>query len=220
MDTKELLTIVGWPVSCILSIIAGGWVTPRLIKKRKTLVWAVVSESELIPKELHSSLSLPVSIQVGGVTPKSLSLITIRLGNGGNEVVEKIAPAITFNSAASALYVKPQEDLGEFQKCVEGVIESDRVRVAFSHINPGDDYEFELLLSDYELGSIGVDLAAAGVDVVRRDASRWELPVSTLRGIGLSFFGVRYAPEVAIMATIATELKAMRRMFQQREKDG
>lgn len=220
METKDILTVIGWIVSCALSVLAGGWIIPRLTKKRKILAWAVVAESELIPKELHDSLSIPVSIKVGDHTPKSLSLVTLRLGNAGDEVIEKLSPVITFSPGASVLYIKPREDLGEFQKCVEGTIEKDKARVAFSHLNPETDYEFELLLSDYEAGSLEVDVAAPGVEIIRRDPSRWDLPTSGLRSVGLSFFGIRYDPEVAVMATIAAELKAIRRILQQKEKGG
>jgi len=166
METKDILTIVGWIVSCILSILAGGWLIPRLTRK-KILLWAVITESELIARELHQELSLPVSIQVGAAKAKSLSLVTIRVGNAGNEVIEKITPAISFNRAASALYIKPRGDLGEFQKCIEGKIETDCVRLTFQHINPNAAYEFELLLSDYELGSLTVDVVAPGVEIIR-----------------------------------------------------
>lgn len=65
MDTKEILTVVGWVVSCLLSVIGGGILIPRLTKKKKILSWAVVAESELIARNLHDSLSLPLSMRVG-----------------------------------------------------------------------------------------------------------------------------------------------------------
>jgi hypothetical protein len=216
MGAKEIITIVGWLVTCLLSVLAGGWIIPQLTKKRKILVWATVAESELIPLELYDKLSLPVSIQVGGVTPKSLSLITIRLGNAGNEVMEQVSPAIRYNSGASALYVKPRGDLGEYHKCIVGHIEKEKVQITFSHINPGYNYEFEILICDYELGSISVDLSAPGVDLIRRDSSKWELTSSALQ-ICLSFFGIRYAPESAFLAAIAAELKAIRIMMLKRK---
>ena len=86
METRDLLTIIGWPVSCLLSIFAGGWLIPRLTKKKKILLWAVVTEGELISKDIHQDLSLPVSIQVGGATRESLSLVTIRLGTLNHRV--------------------------------------------------------------------------------------------------------------------------------------
>jgi len=215
MDTKDVLTIVGWPVSCLLSVLAGGWLIPRFTKKEKVLVWAVVSESELIAKDLRDELSLPVSIQIGGIVRGSLSLVTIRLGNAGNEVIEKIEPVISVNNGASIVYIKPRGNLGEFQKCIEGKLTEGRAQVSFTHINPGSAYEFDLLLSDYELGSVVVDLAAPGVNLSRRDPSLWELPTSALRTLGVSFMGVKYDPQVTFMAEIASELKAMRKMMQQ-----
>jgi hypothetical protein len=202
MDTKEIFTIIGWLVSCILSIFAGGWLIPRLTRKKKILLWAVITESELIAREVHQELSMPVSIQVGEATVKSLSLVTVRIGNAGNDVIEKITPAILFNPGASALYIKPRNDLGEFQKSIEGKIEADRVRITFEHINPKAAYEFELLLKDYEPGSLSVDVAAPGVDIIRRDASRWDLPAYAFRSFGLSFIGIKYSPQTTFMAEI------------------
>ena len=62
METRDILTVSGWLVSCILSILAGGWIIPRITKKKKILAWAVSSESELISKAIHQQLSMPVSI--------------------------------------------------------------------------------------------------------------------------------------------------------------
>lgn len=220
METRDILTMVGWPVSCLFSILAGGWLIPRITKKKKILLWAVVAESDLISREIHQQLSLPVTIQVGGSTRNCLSLVAIRLGNAGNEVIEKIQVAIRFNSGASILYIKPRGDLGEFQKCVEGKIEASSAQITFSHLNPDFDCEFDLLLSDYEAGALTVDIAAPGVTLLRRDPMRWELATSPLQNLGLSIMGVRYDPRASHMAEIATELKAMRKMMQNKGEKG
>lgn len=218
METRDILTMIGWLVSCILSILAGGWIIPRITKKKKILAWAVAAESELISREIHQQSSLPVSVEVGGSLRKSLSLVRIRLGNAGNEVLENIAPAIKYNPGASVLYIKPHRPLGEFQKCVEGKIEVDRVEISLKHLNPEFDCEFDILLSDYEAGSITVDLAAPGVTLLRRDVMRWEVAVSPLKDIGLSIFGLKYDPQVSHTAEIASELRAIRKTLQKNEK--
>lgn len=214
METRDILTIVGWPVSCLLSGFVGGWLIPRLAKKKKILLWAVISESDLISREIHQQLSLPVSIKVDGATRNCLSLVRVRLGNAGNEVIETVEPAIRFNSGASLLYIKPRGDLGEYQKCIEGKIEDDRAKLAFSHINPGFACEFDLLLSDYEAGSLTVDVAASGVTLLRRDPMRWTATVSPFQNLGLNFFGLNYDPQTSHIAEVALELKAIRKMLQ------
>lgn len=213
METRDILTIVGWPIACLLSI-AGGWLIARFTKKKKILLWAVVSESDLVSREIHQQLSLPVSIQVGGAPRNCLSLVTIRIGNAGNEVIENIKPVIRFNQDASLLYIKPRGDLGEYQKCIESKIEDARAQIAFSYINPACDCEFDLLLSDYEASSLTVDVAAPGVTLLRRDPMRWMVAASPLQNLGLSVFGLKYDPETNHVAEIALELKAIRKMFQ------
>ena len=81
METKDLLTLIGWPVSCLLSILAGGYIIPRLTRKRRVLSWATVSESELIPSDLADTSAIPIKVEIDGVSPRSVTLVTIRVGN-------------------------------------------------------------------------------------------------------------------------------------------
>jgi hypothetical protein len=146
MKSTEILTIIGWPASCLLSILAGGFVIPRLTRKRKILSWATISENALIPSDLHETLSVPITIQVGGVSPHSLTLVTLRIGNAGNEVIENIAASISINQNARVLYIKPSEDMGEFQNHFKGEVQSNQTILSFEYLNPRDVFDFELLL--------------------------------------------------------------------------
>lgn len=216
MDNKEILTIIGWPVSCILSILAGGWLIPRVTRKRKILSWATISETALIPADLRDNLSVPISIEIGGVSPKSLTLVTIRIGNSGNEVMESISIALSVNSNAKVLYIKPADDLGEFQQHVQGEIQQLKTILNFAFLNPDNTVDFELLLSDYDEGSLSLDCSGPGIELRRRQANKWDISTSVLRSVGLSLAGVRYDPAAASMFEIAAELKALRRNLQQK----
>jgi hypothetical protein len=218
METREIITMIGWPISCLLSVFAG-WLIAKLNRKKKILVWGVVAESDLISPEIHRQLSIPVSIQVGGTARKSLSLVTLRIGNGGNEVIEKIEPRVSINPGAAVLYLKPKRNLGAYQECILGKVTDDSTRISFAHINPGVDCEFELLLSDYEAGSLAVDVAASGVTLFKRDPLRWMVPNSHIQNIGLSLFGLKYDSQTSHTADIASELKAIRRLMQSRESN-
>ena len=71
MDHKDLLTIIGWPVTFLMGM-SSALLAFRLTRKRQLLAWAITDETEIIPRELSKSLGLPVSIQVGDATPASL----------------------------------------------------------------------------------------------------------------------------------------------------
>jgi hypothetical protein len=207
--------MIGWPVTCVLSLLAG-YVLPKLTRKRKVLSWSIIAENALIPSDLRDALSVPITIEVGGVSPKSLTLVTLRIGNAGDEVIENVTAAITVNNKATVLYIKPSEDLGEFQKHVEGTAETSRAAVTFSYLNPRTIVDFELLLSDYEEGSLLLDSSGPGLELRRRDVNRWDFSTSFLKGIGLSVVGVRYDPTANSMSEIAAELKSLRRFLQQK----
>lgn len=209
--------MIGWPVSCLLSILAGGYFVPRLTRKRKVLSWAVVSENDLIPRELQASLSVPVSISVGSQALASLTSVSLKIGSSGNEVVENQRVVVTVNQKASILYFKPSEPLGEFAQHFKGASDGHSATLEFSHLNPGQSFEFEFLLSDYEQGTISVDAAGPGLTVRRADPSAWNLPDTIFRGMSLSLMGIRYDPQVSTMAEIASELKALRTYLQNKQ---
>lgn len=110
MDTKELLTVIGWPVT-VLTGIASGFIISRLTRKRQILTWAVINEIELIPRALSDTLGVPVSLQVGDARPSSLSALTIRIGNSGNETIRDITLAVALNPGATILNVRFSADL-------------------------------------------------------------------------------------------------------------
>ncbi|NUN63225.1 hypothetical protein HCU40_00335 [Pseudanabaena biceps] len=63
---------------------------PRLNRKRKIIAWAVISESDLIPRELSQVLGIQVTVQVGDFKPDSLSTVKLRFGSIGNDIVENL----------------------------------------------------------------------------------------------------------------------------------
>jgi hypothetical protein len=200
----------------MLLSLAVGYLVPKLTRKRKVLSWAMLSETALVPSDLNQTVSVPITIQVGGVTPASLTLVSLRIGNSGNEVIENVTAAITLNQGARIIYIKPADSLGEFQKHVERVVTESGATVLFAFINPRNFVDFELLLSDYEEGSLVLDSSGPGLELRRRDATKWDLPTSVLKGFGLSLAGIRYDPAVASMGEIAAELKSLRRLLQKK----
>jgi hypothetical protein len=214
LTTREWVLIAGWFVTFALGIISTGFIVPRLTKKRKILAWAVVSEGEIIPRDLSEWLGVPVFLQVGDERPNSLSGVLVRLGNGGNEVIENVAAAISFNSEAVILNVRSDKELGEYSKHVTWKHAGNTCTVECAFINPGQNVELELLISEYQEGSANVDAAAPGLAVRRRDPMRWEMPIPPLHSVGLSLFGIRYDPSAASTAEIAEEIRAIRLLIQ------
>ena len=211
MGTNDYLTLIGWPVTCLLSILAGGYIIPKLTRKRKVLSWATVSESELIPSDLADTLAIPIKVEINGVSPRSVTLVTIRIGNSGNDVMEKISVAISANPTCALHYLKPTEDLGEFWQHIDCFVDGSTGKLSFAFLNPGTAAEFELLVSNYDEGSIAVDCSGPGIEVRRQQLERWQVSTSVLRSVGLSFIGVRYDSSAASLLEIASELKAIRR---------
>lgn len=214
METRDALTIIGWPISCILSILAGGILVPKLTRKRKILSWAVISENDLIPKDLQTSLSVPVKIEVGGAPLKSLCSVSIKIGNSGNEVIENQTASISVGSSAKVLYFKPSESMGEFAKHFTASTDGIVTTLHFDYLNPDQSIELEFLLSDYEQGTINFDAAGPGLTLRRTELSSWNMSTSILRSVSLSLMGIKYDPSVSSMSEIAAELKSLRRYLQ------
>ena len=126
------------------------------------------------------------------------------------------AAAITVNQHAKILYIKPSENLGEFQKHVQGTIGVDKTTLVFAFINPRTTIDFELLLSDYEEGSLTLDSTGPGMELRRREANKWDISTSVVKNLKLSMAGIHYDPSASSMSEIAAELKALRRYLQQK----
>ena len=212
MEFKDWSIIIGWVVVFFFGILSGGVVIPYLTRKRTILAWAVVSETELVPRELSQTLGVPVVIKVGEAQPASLASVTIRLGSAGNEPIKDLDVAIRFGKAAKILNVRSSSEFGEYGKFVRRKLEDEGYRVEADFLNPKHYFELEFLLSDYETGSVDVDSSAQGLYLKRSDPSRWELSSSLLKSIRFSFLGmVDYEPSANSMAQIAEELKTIRR---------
>jgi len=213
MELKDWITIVGWPVVFALGILSGGFIIPRLTRKRRILSWALVNQSEVVPRELSRILGIPVILKVGDAEPASLSLVTMRIGNSGNEVIEKIDLIAAFNTSAAVINVRTAVDLGEYKKHINWEIDKSKCNIRAAFINPGRSFELEFILSNYEAGAAEIDAAAPGLELRRLDPTRWEIPSSFLKGVGLNLIGLRYDPSAIATTRIAEELRSIRMLI-------
>lgn len=215
METRDYISIAGWIVTFFLGAISAGIVVPRLNRKRKIIAWAVISESDLIPRELSQVLGIKVTIQVGDFKPDSLSTVKLRFGSIGNDIVEKFALAVTFNKGTSILRTQPVVDLGEYGKNITWTNDQNCCRIDISFINPGSSFELEFLLSNHEQANITVDAAEPGLELRRKIPSVLdaEISPSILRSFGFGFLGIKIEPTAISMAEIADELRQIRKQM-------
>lgn len=216
VDLKDYIPIIGWVVSFLFGILSGGIIIPRLTRKRKIIAWAVMSESDLIPRALSHQIGIPVVLTVGNHNPKSLSIVKIRFGSAGNEVVEKFAIAISFQSGAQIIDARPASNLREYgQDGIQCNTDKNFCNLGVVFINPGQSFEFEFILSNHERGIIDVQAPAPGLELQRTSPTVWDIEVHPLivRGIGLSFLGIKIDPAAMAMNQIADELRSIRRLL-------
>ncbi len=146
MDPKDFIPVIAWIVVFALGILSGGVIVPRLTKKRKIVAWASLSENELVPKQLSESLGIPVVLMVGSEKPASLSTVHVRIGSGGNELIDDLEISISFNSGGKILNVRALDDLGEFGKHVRWLHDQNVCRMKLKFLNPDCALDMEFLV--------------------------------------------------------------------------
>lgn len=216
MQFKDYLPVIGWFITFALGVLSGGIIIPRLTKKRKVIAWAVMSESDLIPRELAQVLNMPVVLQVGNYQPNSLSLVKLRFGNAGNDVIENFRIAVSFSERASILEVRPIKILREYRNKINWTFQNNTCHLEVEFINPGKSFELEYILNDHEAGAIDVDLAGPGLELRRQAASLWDKEFSPTigklqRGFGVNLLGFQIDYTAIAMTEIAEELREIRK---------
>ena len=217
MEIKDYLPAVGWGVTFLLGIISGGLIIPRLLAKRKLLAWTA-SESDLIPKRMSEVAGIPISIRVGKEEILSLSVVTLHIGNVGNDVVEKFTVNVQFNPECKVLAVRIPGEIGAYQDKIKWKVEGKIVKVDFDFINTGSSFEFEYILAAYEPGAVDVDCAAPNVVIKRQSGSRLQAELTkSLLGVswGMLGFSVKYDPTAAAMKEVAEEIRGLRRQVRE-----
>ena len=194
-----------------------GVVSARILdylrRERAIVAWSVLAENELLPKGVAEDIELPVRVLVGNEPHESLSLLLLRIGSAGQKVLRDVRISVQLNAGARILRFRPVHDLGEYGEHILVESMGDRIRINLGHLNPEHrTLDFELMVGNYEPGSLTVDLAAPGVRLQRKDPFRWDVP-SGFGGLSASILGLRYDPTVAPLTTIATELGDLRRIL-------
>jgi hypothetical protein len=202
MTVTNWLMIIGWLVTFILA-----YVLQKLIRSRRLLAWSNLGEANLLTKD--DSDKHGVKILIDGEKESSLTVVKYRIGSVGNEVIENIEVVAQVNAGAKILRSQVLSDLGEFSKYISVSHCLDNNLIKLDFINPNRNIDFELLVSNYNPGSLNLDLAAKGVDFLKKESSFWDskIPSTLLGGFTLSIFGVKYDPTVSVLKEIAEQLR-------------
>lgn len=206
---SDVLTLIGWPVTFALGIVATV-VAQRILRKKAVVSWSVASETTLIPAELSTDLGMNVEMTVGGYSPKSLSVATLLVGSAGNQTIHDLELSIDLGEG-TVLRFDSARPLGAYGKHVNWSFSERTIAIKFDFLNPEHTrLEFAMVLGDYKPGGLKVDMAAPGVRLQRREAANWSPYSAILRNIGLNPFGVRYDPSIACLAEIAAALRSLK----------
>lgn len=193
--------------------LVSAFIIQRKTRERAAVAWTVLAENSLFSKATAAEVKLPVQVLVNDEKQDSLTAVTLRLGSAGNKVLEDLKVTLRFNKQTKIFSVRPVQQLGEYRKCITTKRGQGNLTLTFSHLNPEHrTIDFQLLLGNYEDGSLEVDLAAPGVTLHRRDSTKWDVQVPFLRGLALSMMGVRYDPTVSPLSDIAEELRDLKRL--------
>ena len=82
LKTAELVSIIGWPVTFILGIVAT-ILAQKFTKQRKRVSWSLVNESSLLSEEslqeLTEGFHVPLKVMVNGNEETNLSTLRVKV---------------------------------------------------------------------------------------------------------------------------------------------
>ena len=224
INTSNIITIAGWIAGPLIGTIIAIVSRRRTERLERVLAWAVVTEAEVIKKEVGQSL--PVKISVGGKEEDSLSTIRVQIGSSGYKPLEALDVVVRFGEQSRVVHSKilpgPSK---EFQKKlainsrVDGGEELCVVTLPF--LNLGQSVVLEFMVAAYRAGCVAVDCAEKGVEVKKTSAVRFEaalLPPGKPIALIWQAFGFSYDETPETLRQIAEELRELRRAFDARSR--
>ena len=215
MDTAGWLTVIGWPVSVVLTAAATCWVN-YISRKRSVLSWAVEEEAGVVEESeaggAGSRFGVEVDVRVAGKDVRSLHILAVQLANTGSETLQNVAARVDVGGAVVLAMSSPSVK-GEFEKHARIEHGKDLARIYFDFLNVGQEVQVELLLADYKPGTASVDVAAPGV-IVRRVSPTVladEIARSVLGGMSFGLLGMRVDPTAVQVARFREDARELNR---------
>jgi hypothetical protein len=219
LKAAELITIIGWPITFILGIIAT-IVAQKLTNQRKRMSWSIVNESSLLSEEnlqaLTEGFHVPLQILINGTEETNLTTLTVKVANTGNIELENIVLHFAFGTNAKAQVGRYLGDLGVYKEALHLQKNGNVATIDIKHINKGQSFEVEFLVSGYKHGDFSVDMAAPGVMLKQTDQLSLEVGIGKAAGsaISMGMFGIKYEPTATQTSLLVGEVRALRKVIE------
>jgi hypothetical protein len=225
LNTSNIVTIAGWIVGPFVGTVIAIVSRRRSERLERVLAWAVVTEAEIIKREIGESL--PVKVSVGGKEEDSLSIIRVQIGSSGYKALEVLEVVIRFGERSRLVHSKILPNVSkEFEKKISVASGQDgddytcAVRLPF--LNIGQSVLLEFMVANYKIGDVAVDCAEKGMEVRKTSPVRFEaalLPPGKPIALIWQAFGFSYDETPEILRQIAEELRELRRVLGRRDPE-
>lgn len=217
METADYIAIIGWPITFVLGLLSS-LVVQRATKKKKIIAWALVGESNILSEEVLTGFGVPIKVLVNNQEEANLSTIRVRIGNKGNIEITNAKIPFAFGHNAVVHVGQFISDIGTYSKKVRLSKQGNTAILEMDHINPGQSFDIEFLVGNYNIGDLIVDMAEPGVELRQTESTRWDFP----KGIGESFvldiFGFRIDPTARNTGLIVEEMRNLRKVLEKNIK--
>lgn len=219
LKAAELITIVGWPITFILGIVAT-IIAQKFTTQRKRISWSVVNESSLLSEEslqeITKGFHVPLKILIDGKEETNLTTLAVKVANTGNIELENITLHFAFGDSAKANVGRYLGDLGVYRKSLHLQKNGNVATLDVSHINKGQSFEVEFLVSGYKAGDFAVDMAAPGVTLKQTDQLSLEVGIGKAAGtaISMGLFGIKYEPTATQTSLLVNEVRSLRKVIE------
>ena len=174
MEVSNWITILSWPITFLIGILSG-WILHKIKKKKKVIIWSVITESNILSVDSLNGFGVPIEVSIDGQNENNFSTIRIRLANKGNIEIEKISIQFDFGEDAKIYVGQFLDDLGVYREKVSLSHNNNVVELEADYINEGQVFDLEFLVGNYKMGSVNVDLAEPGVNLKHVDNTMYDI---------------------------------------------
>jgi len=213
LTTSEWISIGGWFVTFCLGVIAT-LLTQRLAKKKRTIGWSLMSESNLLSEaveQISHGFGVPIDINVKGREVNDLSTIRVKVANIGNIELQNLTLHLLFGEHSEVYLGRYLGELGVYREALTLDKSKNRATLAVQHINRGQSFEIEFLVGNYHSGDFSVDMAEPGVVLREVSSIKLEKELAMLKFIGMGVAGIKLDRTAMQTSLLVDEVRALRR---------
>lgn len=209
---SDWITVGGWFVTFVLGIIAT-LLTQWISKKKRTIGWSLMSESNLLSEaaveEISHGFGVPVDITVKGRNVYDLSTIRVKVANIGNIELQEIVLHFHFGEFAEVYVGRYLTELGVYREALTLDKRANLATLTVQHINRGQSFEIEFLVGNYHAGDFTADMAKSGVTLREVSSLKLEKELRMLQFFGLSITGIKLDRTAMQTALLVDEVRAL-----------